>query len=187
MQKNKRCEMCDGPMRRQRKRFCSIACYRSASPLERFRSKFVENKSTGCWEWKAGLLKDGYGGFAVFDQNSQRIRSMGAHRFSWMIQYGDIPTGFFVCHHCDNRLCVNPGHLFLGTPKDNNRDMMEKGRQYFPLGEEASNAKLSTQQVIEIRNRHATEVITQRQLAIEYGIGFKGINKIIKRQRWKHV
>lgn len=84
--------------------------------------KHVSPQEDGCWQW-TGRIRDG--GYGRMKLNGKETR---AHRVSWLIHKGDIPNGLCVLHRCDNRLCVNPKHLFLGTRRDNYEDMKKKGR-----------------------------------------------------------
>lgn len=94
--------------------------------MEEFARRINENGSlildTPCWEWIGNKSQNGYGQF------SSRYFSTLAHRASWEIFVGPIPDGLYICHRCDNKSCVNPEHLFLGTQHDNMLDMVQKGR-----------------------------------------------------------
>lgn len=93
---------------------------------ERFWEK-VE-KTDACWIWQSTTDEDGYGFFKV---RQPTVRMWRAHRYSWVLHFGPIPSGLFVCHHCDTPPCVRPDHLFLGTALHNNRDSIAKGRHIY--------------------------------------------------------
>mgnify|MGYP003346091124 CR=1 FL=1 len=159
---------------------------RPSTPAEeRFWSR-VNKCESGCWEWSGGLDTNGYGRFTVDGKN------MFSHRFSYHIHHPlTQPINsikLFICHECDNPKCVNPDHLFLGTPQDNMTDKVIKGRAVGAhKGEKHHKAKLTESQVMEIRKRYSTERISYAQLAFEYGVNYKTIYQIINFKVWKHL
>ena len=135
---------------------------------ERFDAKFIAIGLGGCWPWTGGL-NDGYGWFY------NGSRAVKAPRFSYEIHCGPIPKGICVLHRCDNRLCVRPGHLFLGTIADNNRDKAKKGRA--PSGETHPSAKFSDADVAEIRAIDGT--VPRHEIAARYGIDQSYISQLV--------
>lgn len=145
--------------------------------IDRFMSKV--SKTETCWIWNGMTDKQfGYGLFGVRD------RIMKAHKVSWVMHRGNVPAGMFVCHRCDNPRCVNPEHLFIGTPKENTQDALEKNRML--KGEKNGQHKLTAAQVLAIRARSAAGE-TRESLAAEFDVWSACICKIVKRQRWKHI
>lgn len=146
---------------------------------DRFWSQVVTGD--GCWEWSGLESTAGYGKIYWLG------RTTHAHRVSWMITHGDIPDGMFVCHTCDNRLCVRPSHLFLGTPADNMNDMAKKGRA--SKGASHPLAKLTDEDVRNIRSQYVfgSRDSGLRALAKKYGVSMHNIHMIVKREIWQHV
>jgi hypothetical protein len=142
--------------------------------LERFELR-VDKKETGCWDWRGYRNNYGYGAIV------KKGKLVGTHRISWELYRGPIPENMCVCHKCDNRSCVNPDHLFLGTIRENNIDMLNKGRNV--RGERLHTSKLTPDDVIKIRSAQKTA----RQLAIQFGVTKSAIDKIRTRVTWKHL
>jgi len=157
--------------------FCSRACYRPKDFAERFWKNVDIKGPDDCWLWTSPSVIKGYPSFYCCG------RGRRGGQVAWMLEHGEFPK-LWVLHKCDVPLCVNPKHLFLGTAMDNNADMIRKGRANPPRGERSGNAKLKQAQVDEIRQRHSLGNITQRKLALEFGVSFKTINKIVLNQRW---
>lgn len=120
--------------REGRSKYCSRSCNgksgefwsiatkdQKINRLKKFFEKYVIKNQEGCWGWK-GTLLDGRGRLYF------KKKALQAHRASWMIHKGDIPDGMYVCHKCDNGICANPEHLFLGTPSDNICDLLIKNK-----------------------------------------------------------
>lgn len=138
----------------------------------------VRPTESGCMEWTAQITKHGYG------RVSWHKRKRLAHRLAMYLHgvLDDLDSETCVLHRCDNRLCCNPDHLFLGTKRDNTQDAMRKGRQVIPKGrgETSGNAKLTNSQAAEIRNRYSAGGISQQKLAIEYGVTQMVVSHIVR-------
>lgn len=133
-------------------------------------------KSDQCWEWTASLV-DGYG--LIRDGRSK----VYVHRYSYQLHCGAIPDGVHVLHTCDNRRCVRPDHLFLGTQTDNMRDMVSKGRNANVCGEANPNAKLTDADVADIRLMRAAKC-SRAEVAAKHGISEGMVTLITSGKAW---
>jgi len=136
---------------------------------------------TECWVWGIKKSKESYG---VTRLNGIPI---AAHRASWIIHRGKIPSGKFILHRCDVRRCVNPDHLFLGTAKDNADDMIKKGRQKHPAGEDSASSVLCAGQVLAIR--HLLEETRENYVSIgkKFKISCNAVRSIATGKTWTHL
>lgn len=165
-----------------------VRCCRGC-PLEtydRFLASVDRQPDDGCWLWTANVMKNGYGYFCV------RGKEGSAHRYSYEKHTGPIAPGLHVCHRCDVPRCVNPSHLFLGTPKDNTADMVAKGRYATPKrlaamklvgarkrGSRHPLSKLTNLQREGIASRLLAGGCTKYRLAKEYGVSQKTIARAV--------
>jgi hypothetical protein len=150
----------------------------------RFESKYVVGSSNQCWEWTAFKNKKGYGAIMYRD-----LGNIAAHRFSYLLYKGDFDKNKFICHTCDNPSCVNPSHLFVGTPSENMKDKILKGRAKNPpihKGSKQHLAKMNPDKIREIRKLF-NEGISQTELAKRYCLHTSTMNNICRNISWKDV
>lgn len=137
-------------------------------------------KSDGCWTWQASRDKDGYGNFRA---EHDGVIYTKAHRYSYALHKGKVPSLLQVCHTCDNRPCVRPDHLFLGTSRENHLDKMAKGRHRGPSGEGHPFARLTEEQAKAI----LSDPRPYAQIANEYGVHKQTISSLKNRDSWAHL
>lgn len=179
-------------------RYCSRACVaaRQSFAAQQVRADryFWPNVriTEKCWLWAGGRDPDGYGRLS----GGKKQAAIRAHRFSWVLHRGPIPSGLWVLHHCDNPPCVRPDHLFLGKAVDNNRDMQAKGRaaqgarhgsrlhpERMLRGEQIWNARLRETDIPVIRSSSESSPA----LANRYGVTRSAINRARSGKTWRHI
>jgi hypothetical protein len=142
------------------------------------------NMGEHCWTWTGCTNKIGRPFFNLDG------RIVLAYRVAYELMNGPIPVGLFVCHHCDNSICVRPSHLFVGSNQDNMTDMVRKGRYQkrvnLPKGSAIKTSKLTEAQVAEIKAALKAKP-SQPQLARQYGVSTTVINNIAHGKVWRHV
>ena len=148
--------------------------------VDRFWAKVDVKGKNDCWLWKANSLPAGYGTLSL---SGKKIL---AHRFSWQLAYGKIPDGLCVLHHCDNPPCVNPNHLFIGSPADNVQDMIEKGRDPIQKGELNPKSKLKDEDIPKIKEI-LSQGFYQKEIASLFGVSSTTINGINTGRYWSHI
>jgi hypothetical protein len=148
-----------------------------------FHDRYAAEALTGCWLWTHSFSEDGYGKMPRKVEGER-----AAHRISWRLARGAIPEGLHVLHKCDNRACVNPDHLYLGTNTENIGDMIRRKRHRTVLspeetlrGEVNPMAKLTDAQVVEIRA--LAGVMRQRDIATKFGICEDYVSQLMRRDR----
>lgn len=143
-------------------------------------NKFFEDRiepipESGCLIWIGNTNKSGYGKIKIHGKQKY------AHRVAWEYYNGEIPYKLNILHHCDTPACVNPHHLFLGTPKDNTRDCIQKNRRVYACKEQHGNAKLTEKQIENIR----ADARSQRAIAKDYNISHEHVGSIKRREVWR--
>lgn len=151
--------------------------------IARFWAKVDRRGPNDCWPWNACVDRKGYGKFSL-----RRGINTAAHRVAYALTYGIVPDGACVCHSCDNPLCCNPAHLWLGTVFENNTDMITKGRFRIARHDGIHNprARLTEFDVYSIRTR-VQNGETRAAIAREYGVSYSTIDHAVRGISWKHL
>jgi hypothetical protein len=151
---------------------------------ERFWSHVAIGASDECWEWQASRSCYGYGQFEINDHNYP------ASRVAWILTNGPVPDGLDILHSCNNPPCCNPAHLRPGTVSDNMQDSIRAGTHYrftYKRGSEHHNAKLTENDVRQIRILFAKGNVTKVQLGRDFGVTPENIAFIVNRKHWSHI
>lgn len=155
--------------------------YHGLPEFERFMKRVDKDGPDGCWIWTGSRQRAQWHGQWRGPKGTPEL----AHRAAWRLMRCEIPQGMCVCHRCDNPVCVNPAHLFLGTVSENFKDMWAKGRARpkTHCGEAHGMAKLTADKVREIRASDESA----KDIAARLGVGTTTIYDVRKRKIWQHV
>lgn len=170
-----------------RRLFCSTPCFNVSQThtaeqrTAAFWSRVSRSTPDECWLWIGGIGTDGYGVF------SNKGHSTHASRAAWIFTNGAVQNKLSVLHKCDNPLCCNPSHLFLGTQRDNIADMNNKGRAVVLHGEQDPKSKLTEDQVRQIRQLYRPRVVSQFKLAAMFGVSRTAIQSVLDHRTWAHI
>jgi hypothetical protein len=148
----------------------------------------VEQISVGnCWLWKGALSSNGYGSYWLGPRGKRKWYT--AHKASWILHKGPVTGGLNVLHRCDNRACVNPSHLFLGTQSENIKDMVSKKR-----GNYENRARGTLNKASKLKDSDIPKILEEytlgenkSALSRKYGVTRRAIHLIIENLTWKHV
>lgn len=169
-----RCKIVFYSSHKDRGIWCSRKCQHNSTLKERFFYK-VE-KTDSCWNWIGGKYSNGYGCMFV------GRKLTGAHRVSWMVHNGAIPSGMQILHRCDNPPCVNPDHLFLGSQLENIRDMLGKNR-----GGQHKCRTVTASDVIAIRKEREETGASFKRIGEKYGFCANTAWMICTRKSWSNL
>jgi DNA-binding XRE family transcriptional regulator len=156
-----------------------MSCYRGLPISERIESHIISKEN--CWLTDLACNSLGYPPIRI-NGKTKRL-----NRVIYELHKGEIPPGKFVCHKCDNPACINPNHLFLGTPQENMDDKVTKNRQSRSKGSLHGLAKLDEEKVLEIKRLLAETNLTQKEIAKKYGVCHQTISYIKNGKLWGHV
>lgn len=151
--------------------------------IERLLNGYIPEPNTGCWLWE-GQIKNGYACINDYS-NSKKGKKKYAHRVMYEYAIGPTKKGMHVCHKCGTPQCINPAHLYLGTPKQNADDARKMGRTY--PGSKHWNSKLSEDQVKTIREEWKSGQFMQKELAEKYRITTHTVWNIVNQRTWNHL
>ncbi len=163
-------------------RRCSYENDKKYDHVAAFKSRLSQPTESGCIEWLGHTTKK-VNGYGVIGYNHGHKLT---HRFAWELVHGEIPKGLFVLHKCDNRICVNVEHLFLGTLKDNAIDMFAKGRGHITYGEDCHNAKLNEKLVLRMREYYKRG-FSQTDIRFIFNLPQTTVQKVVNKLTWKHI